>query len=280
MQEAKRQLAAARTAEAPMDVLNELSENVAVWEAARIAFLDDPKITAAMQQDIIGKSSITSLWNATLTSQLRSDDIKGVEVGLDGSVKNIIAGNSFKVALAQQKALTQFEAKYGSGRGRNFVSVLKRGINDNVTEEVNQLLSPIYEKTNGTFNENLDSGKGGDKKVKPYFHKSIYATADKTVPASFLVLGDVYKIPMSIIEKEINARVPQAGAVYAGRVVTKEMQDAAQADANSKISAMLDSKYYNPQQNVMYGVWGGGTKSNFNWKFSNTRKPTGSRGQI
>ena len=133
---------------------------------------------------------------------------------------------------------------------------------------MDKLLSPIYEKPDGTFNEKLDNV--GSNNVKPYVSNR-YGTSNKTVPSSELVLGDVYKIPMTIVKQEMYRRLPTVGNDYGQ--VTQEQYDQAKTRADATLMAFTESKYYNAKEQAIYGIWGGGAKERFNWKFSNIRKP-------
>ena len=268
LQFARKALAEARTANAGMERINELKENVATWEAARLVYINDPIISGTMKEDIFSKSSVTSVWKATLSSELINSEIQGVELGLEGQLLKFQSGDSFKVKLAQQKALASFKASYG-GRGRadSFIGSIEQNVNKAVSEEVDKLLSPIYEKPDGSFNETLVSA---EDKVKPYVSNR-YGTSNKTVPSNALVLGDVYKIPMTIVKQEMYRRLPTVGDDYGQ--VTQEQYDQAKTRADATLMAFTESKYYNAKEQAIYGIWGGGAKERFNWKFSNLRKP-------
>jgi len=269
LQFAKKELADARTANASMDKINELKENVATWEAARLAYINDPAISATMKEDIFSKTSVTSIWKATLSSELMNSEIQGVELGLEGQLLKFKSGDTFKVKLAQQKALASFKASYGGiGKADSFIGSIEQNVNKAVSDEVDKLLSPIYEKPDGTFNEKLDNV--GSNNVKPYVSNR-YGTSNKTVPSSELVLGDVYKIPMTIVKQEMYRRLPTVGNDYGQ--VTQEQYDQAKTRADATLMAFTESKYYNAKEQAIYGIWGGGAKERFNWKFSNIRKP-------
>ena len=191
LQFARKALADARTANRAPEMINELKENVATWEAARLAYINDPAISATMKEDIFSKSSVTSVWKASLSSELMSSEIQGVKLGLEGQLLEFNQGDTFKVKLAQQKALASFKASYGGiGKADSFIRSIEQNVNKAVSDAVDKQLAPVYERPDGTFNEKLDNA---DESVKRYVYNG-YGTTDKTVPSSFLVLGDVYKI--------------------------------------------------------------------------------------
>lgn len=248
---------------APIGVIDKLKSNLNSLNVARQMYMNDPLVSAATKADIISKSSAGSLWKTSFQGALLDAGLEGVQLDLEGTITQGLQGNEFRVFMAKRKAILAFKSEYGGlPKADRLVGTLEQGNITSLQNSVEAKLAPLYEKEDGSWHKggidakDLQSGDDTLEGEVRQYQSSAYDTFDQTIRADWLETGKIYEIPFKIYQSVMLAR---------GNPEKK-------AETLAKIQAALQSKYYNSKDRTIFGVWAGGPKERFNFRFSNLRK--------